>query len=47
MGTSQGKTAEEREARRRKLDEILNEIDAIPKGDGPNDLEWDENGLPI
>jgi prevent-host-death family protein len=38
----------DREARRRKLDEILAQMDALPKNeDAPDDLEWDENGLPI
>ena len=35
------------EERRAALDEILREIDKIPLKDGPSDLEWDENGLPI
>jgi prevent-host-death family protein len=33
--------------RRRKLDAILARIDKLPRNDGPSDLEWDENGLPI
>jgi prevent-host-death family protein len=37
----------DREARWRKLEEILARMDALPKNDAPNDLEWDENGLPI
>jgi prevent-host-death family protein len=38
----------DREARWRKLNAILAEMDRIPKDDdAPNDLEWDENGLPI
>jgi len=38
----------DRAARRRKIDEILAEMDRIPKRDDvPNELEWDENGLPI
>jgi hypothetical protein len=38
----------DREERRRKLDEILAQMDALPKNeDAPDDLEWDENGLPI
>ena len=37
----------DREARRRKIDEILAAMDRIPKNDGPDDLEWDENGLPV
>jgi prevent-host-death family protein len=37
----------DREARRRKIDAILAEMDRIPKReDASNDLEWDENGLP-
>lgn len=39
--------AEDREARRRKIDEILERVHKIPLKDGPSDLEWDENGLPI
>jgi prevent-host-death family protein len=43
-----GAKAIDREARRRKLDEILAQMDALPKNeDAPDDLEWDENGLPI
>jgi len=38
----------DREARRVKIDAILAEMDRIPKNeDAPDDLEWDENGLPI
>jgi prevent-host-death family protein len=38
----------DRKARWRKLNAILAEMDRIPKDDdAPNDLEWDENGLPI
>ena len=38
----------DREARWRKLNALLEEMDRIPKNDdAPNDLEWDENGLPI
>lgn len=37
----------DREARRRKIDEILAEIDALPVLSDVGDLEWDENGLPI
>ncbi len=38
----------DREARRRKIDAILARMDRIPKNeDAPDDLEWDENGLPI
>jgi prevent-host-death family protein len=38
----------DREARWRKLNAILAEMDRIPKDDDArNDLEWDENGLPI
>jgi len=40
--------AEDREARRRKIDEILARIDALPlRRDGDDGLEWDEKGLPI
>ena len=35
------------EERRRQMDEILAEIDKLPRREGPSDLEWDENGLPI
>jgi antitoxin (DNA-binding transcriptional repressor) of toxin-antitoxin stability system len=35
-------------AQRRKIDEILARIDALPiRRDGPDPMEWDENGLPI
>ena len=37
----------DRAARDRKLDEILARIDAIPILSDVDDLEWDENGLPI
>ena len=38
----------DREARRKKIDEILARIDKLPiRRDGPDPLEWDENGLPI
>lgn len=38
----------DRETRRRKLEEILARMDALPKNDdAPFDLEWDENGLPV
>lgn len=38
----------DREPRWRKLKAILAEMDRIPKDDdAPNDLEWDEDGLPI
>ncbi|MBA4164400.1 MAG: type II toxin-antitoxin system prevent-host-death family antitoxin [Erythrobacter sp.] len=37
---------EDREARRRKIDEILERIDALPVLSDVDDLEWDENGLP-
>ncbi|WP_374407759.1 type II toxin-antitoxin system Phd/YefM family antitoxin [Pelagerythrobacter sp.] len=33
--------------RRRRIDAILAEADQLPRTDGPSDLEWDENGLPI
>src|SRR3546814_2876257 len=39
--------ADDREARRRKIDEILARADALPRLDKDFDLEWDENGLPI
>ena len=37
----------DREARRKKIDEILARIDALPILSDVSDLEWDENGLPI
>jgi prevent-host-death family protein len=38
----------DREARNRRLDELLAEIDEIPdREDAYDPLEWDENGLPI
>ncbi len=37
----------DREERRRRIDEILARMDKIPLKDGPSDLEWDEDGLPI
>lgn len=37
----------DREARDRKLDEILARIDSLPVFSDVDDLEWDENGLPI
>ncbi len=37
----------DREARRKRIDEILARMDALPKTEGPSDLEWDENGLPV
>lgn len=37
----------DREARRRKIDEILARVDALPVLSDVTDLEWDENGLPI
>ncbi|MFN3459223.1 MAG: type II toxin-antitoxin system Phd/YefM family antitoxin [Novosphingobium sp.] len=37
----------DREERRRRIDEILARADALPRKDGPWELEWDENGLPI
>ena len=42
-----GAKAVDREARRRKVDEILAKADALPRLDDKFDLEWDENGLPI
>ena len=44
VATASASTPEER---RRQMDEILAEIDKLPRRDGPSDLEWDENGLPI
>lgn len=39
--------ADDREARRKRVDAILAEIDAMPfDRSGNYDLEWDENGLP-
>ena len=39
--------ADDREARRKRVDAILAEIDALPfDRSGNYDLEWDENGLP-
>ena len=37
----------DRAARRKKIDEILARIDALPVLSDVSDLEWDENGLPI
>lgn len=37
----------DRAERRRKIDEILARADALPRKDGPWELEWDENGLPV
>ena len=37
----------DREARKRKLDEILARMDALPVLSDEDPLEWDENGLPI
>ena len=38
----------DREARRRKLEELLARMDAIPdREDWVDPLQWDENGLPI
>lgn len=37
----------DRAERRRKIDEILARADALPRNEGPWELEWDENGLPI
>ena len=39
--------AVDREARRKKIDEILARADALPRINDVSDLEWDENGLPI
>ena len=39
--------AVDREARRKKIDEILARADALPVLNDVSDLEWDENGLPI
>ena len=38
---------QDREAKRKRIDEILARADALPRKDGPWELEWDENGLPI
>ena len=37
----------DREERDRKIDEILARIDALPVLSDVDDLDWDENGLPI
>lgn len=38
----------DRKERRRKIDEVLARIDALAMNrEGPADLEWDENGLPV
>jgi antitoxin (DNA-binding transcriptional repressor) of toxin-antitoxin stability system len=37
----------DREARARKLDEILARMDALPILSDEDPLQWDENGLPI
>jgi len=37
----------DREERAKKLDEILARMDALPVLSDVDDLEWDENGLPI
>ena len=37
----------DRDARRKKIDEILARADALPRLNDNFDLEWDENGLPI
>ncbi|MBX9643935.1 MAG: type II toxin-antitoxin system prevent-host-death family antitoxin [Novosphingobium sp.] len=37
----------DREARRRKVDEILARADTLPRINDKFNLEWDENGLPI
>lgn len=39
--------AVDREARRKKIGEILARADALPRLSDNSDLEWDENGLPI
>ena len=40
--------AVDQEARRRRVDEVLARIDALPiDRTSGGDLEWDENGLPI
>lgn len=33
--------------RRLKIDKLLARIDELPRNDGPSDLDWDENGLPL
>ena len=33
--------------RRAAMEEFLAKIDKLPIKDGPSDLEWDENGLPV
>jgi prevent-host-death family protein len=39
---------QQREERRRKLEELLAKMDAIPdREDWVDPLQWDENGLPI
>ncbi|OYX60650.1 MAG: hypothetical protein B7Y89_15710 [Novosphingobium sp. 32-60-15] len=38
---------QDRVAKRKRIDEILARADALPRKDGPWELEWDENGLPI
>lgn len=37
---------EDREARSKRIDEVLARIDALPVLSDVDDLEWDENGLP-
>lgn len=37
----------DREARRKKIDEILAQADALPRLDASWDMAWDDNGLPI
>jgi len=38
---------QDRVAKRKRIDEILARADALPRKDGPWELEWDDNGLPI
>jgi prevent-host-death family protein len=37
----------DREARRKRIDEIIARIDALPVLSEDDPLKWDENGLPI
>jgi antitoxin (DNA-binding transcriptional repressor) of toxin-antitoxin stability system len=37
----------DREARRKQIDNLLAQADALPRLDDSFDLEWDENGLPV
>lgn len=37
----------DREARRRKLEELMAQMDALPILSDEDPLQWDENGLPI